>query len=81
MSEVNAQPSMTRRRIVFFRTVTNDAGACGHCVIHTIHIRRARSTQRAVAAAQRRFERKFGVPAWDHLAHGYDVEEDVEEEV
>lgn len=77
MSEANVDRPAGRRRIVFFRTVTNDAGACGRCVIHTVHIRRARSAQRAVAAAQRRFERKFRVPAWDHLAHGYDVEEEV----
>lgn len=77
MNEVIVEPSNTRRRVVFFRTVTNDAGACGHCVIHTVYIRHARSPERALAAAQRRFERKFRVPAWDHLAHGYDVDEEV----
>lgn len=58
----------------FFRTETNDAGKCARCVLDTVEIRRARSSQRALSAAQHRFQRKFGLDRWDQLAHGFQID-------
>lgn len=63
-----------RRRPVgsaFFRTVVNDRGVPCDCTLERIEIRRARTEQRALAAAMRRFERRYRLRAWDHVAHGY----------
>lgn len=62
-------------RVRFYRELLNDCGARFRCTIATVEVRRARSIDRALAAAKRRFERRHRLHAWDHLAHGFESEE------
>jgi hypothetical protein len=62
-------------RVRFFRTIVNNRGIPFECTIDSIAIRRARTRQRALAAAMRRFERKYRLAAWNHIAHGYESED------
>lgn len=62
-------------RVRFYRTLLNDCGAARPCILDAVEVRRARSLERALIAAMRRFERRHRLLAWDHLAHGYVIEE------
>jgi hypothetical protein len=61
-------------RVRFFRTIINDRGVPFECTLDSIAILRARSRQRALAAAMHRFERKYRLSAWNHMAHGCECE-------
>lgn len=74
MDEQNAPSKEITYRVRFFRTIVNDSGARFPCAIDTIDIRRARTQDRALSAAMRRFERRNHVAAWRHLADGYGSE-------
>ena len=75
MKEAFERPGETSHRIRFFRTVVNEAGVQFKTTLDVIEIRAARSTERAISAAKRRFARKHHLPTWEHLAHGYVIEE------
>ena len=65
----------TRYRVRFSRTLVNDSGVVCKSTIDVVEIRAARSTERALSAAKRRFERKHRLSTWRDLAHGCDTEE------
>jgi hypothetical protein len=59
-------------RFVFFRELVNDRGARYRVSIESVEIAGARSRDRALEAAQRRFARHHHVSSWKHLADGYE---------
>lgn len=63
----------TTYRFDFFRNIVNGSGDCYRCKIDTIEIAHARSSERALTAALRLFERRHHLSSWDHLAHGYET--------
>jgi hypothetical protein len=65
----------TDHRFRFLRTVVNNRGVPFDCTLESIAIRRARSKERALAAAMLRFARKHRVSVWDHLAHRCESED------
>lgn len=62
-------------RFVFFRDMVNDLGDHFRCQVSTVRITHARSPERALAAALRRFERQHRLSNWRDLAHGYEFHE------
>ena len=75
MKEPVARPRGSRYRVRFCRTLVNDSGVICKSTIDVVDIRAARSTERALSAAMRRFERKHRIAAWHDLAHSYETEE------
>ncbi|HEX7073831.1 MAG TPA: hypothetical protein VF226_07300 [Hyphomicrobiaceae bacterium] len=65
----------TGYEMTFIREVVNAYGKPCEMLLMTISIRRARSRDRAAAAAIKRFERKCRLQRWDALAHTYRVKE------
>jgi hypothetical protein len=62
-------------RIGFFNDLTNDSGHNFHCCQRVIEIRAAKSKDRAVQAAQRRFERLEQVQHWRLHATSIEISE------
>ncbi len=58
---------MTEYRILFYKTVTNDVGANFKSVQASIEISRAKTRDRALRAAQMRFERLKRTPHWNDV--------------
>jgi len=67
---------MTCYRVSFYKHLLSSDGHPFRCLQQSIKIRRARSIERAVLAAERRFERRQHLPAWDLHADDVDVEID-----
>ena len=67
---------MYRYRVSFFRNLLNSDGRESKCLQRSIVIRRARSVERAVEAAKRRYERLCHVADWNLYADGIDLEID-----
>jgi hypothetical protein len=66
---------MQAYRITFSNNLTNDSGHCFCCCQRVIEIRAAKTRDRAIAAAKRRFERREGVSDWRIRAEYVGVEE------
>ena len=55
---------MCRYRVIFFKSLLGIDGHSDKCLQQSIVIRRARSAERAVEAAKRRYERRCRVADW-----------------
>jgi hypothetical protein len=66
---------MTSYRISFLNELTNDTGHIFHCCQGVIDIRRAKTKERALEAAKRRFARKEKIGHWSHHAASVELEE------
>ena len=65
---------MTSYRVTFFKNLANSSGHQFHCQQGTIEIRRARSRERALQAAKRRYERAKKVRDWNLYADVAELE-------
>jgi hypothetical protein len=63
-------------RVTFYRTVANEVGDCFDSDLETVEVAIARSRERALMAAQRKFARHHNVHRWDDLAHGFKLQEE-----
>ena len=63
-------------RVSFFKELLSSDGHHFRCLQQSIVIRRARSEERAVEAAKRRFERLCHVTDWGLYADGLELEMD-----
>jgi hypothetical protein len=63
-------------RVSFFKELLSSDGHHFRCLQQSIVIRRARSDERAVEAAKRRFERLCHVTDWKLYADGVELEMD-----
>jgi hypothetical protein len=63
-------------RVSFFKKLLSSDGHHFRCLQQSIVIRRARSDERAVEAAKRRFERLCHVTDWTLYADGVELEMD-----
>jgi hypothetical protein len=63
-------------RVSFFKKLLSSDGHHFRCLQQSIVIRRARSDERAVEAAKRRFERLYHVTDWTLYADGVELEMD-----
>jgi hypothetical protein len=68
---------MSRYRVIFFKNLFSADGYPSKCLQQSIVIRRAKSVERAVEAAKRRFERHCHVADWRLHADGVDLEIDL----
>jgi hypothetical protein len=66
---------MDAYRIHFFNELMNSSGHPFHCCQRVIEIRAAKSKDRAVEAAKRRFARRESISHWHVHAHSIEVEE------
>ena len=67
---------MTRYRVTFFKYLLSSDGHKFKCPQCTIEIRNARSAERAVEAAKRRFERLRLIHDWTSYADYFELEAD-----
>jgi hypothetical protein len=67
---------MTRYRVAFFKSLISSDGHHFECPQGTIEIRRARSADRAVRAAEHRFKRLHHMPDWKLHADYFELEVD-----
>lgn len=65
---------MTAYRVSFFNDLLNSYGTAARICQRTIEIRRARSPDRALEAAKRRFARAEKVCHWDLRARLFEVQ-------
>jgi hypothetical protein len=65
---------MTTYRVSFFNDLVNCYGRAAQVWQRTIEIHRARSEDRALEAAKRRFARAEKVACWDLRARRFEVE-------
>lgn len=68
---------MAGYRVSFFKDLLSSDGHLFKCKQHSIAIRSARSPERAIIAAERRFERQHRVRSWTYHADYYELEDDV----
>jgi hypothetical protein len=61
-------------RVRFLRDLVNASGDSFESTLFSVDILNARTRQRALAAAMRRFERRYRLHAWDVMAHRYDAQ-------
>jgi hypothetical protein len=66
---------MNAYRICFTNELTNSSGHPFHCCQRIIEIRAAKSKDRAIEAAKRRFARRESISHWHVRAHSIEVEE------
>ena len=72
---------MCRYRVSFFRKLLSSDGHESKCLQQSIVIRRAKSIERAVEAAKRRYERLCQVADWRFCADGLELEIDLQSRV
>ena len=72
---------MCRYRVSFFKKLLSSDGHESKCLQQSIVIRRARSIERAVEAAKRRYERLCQVADWRLYADGLELEIDLQSRV
>ena len=72
---------MCRYRVSFFRKLLSSDGHESKCLQQSIVIRRAKSIERAVEAAKRRYERLCQVADWRLYADGLELEIDLQSRV
>ena len=65
-----------RYRVIFFKNMLSFDGHTNRCLQQSIVIHRAKSMERAVAAAKRRYERHCHVADWRLHADGVELEID-----
>lgn len=65
---------MNQYHVTFFKHLLSSDGHSFKCAQSTIHIRRAKSPDRAIAAAERRYERFHRVADWKHYADCFEIE-------
>jgi len=63
-------------RVSFFRELLSSDGHPFKCLQQTIEIRHARTADRAMLTAERRFERRHNVPRWTLCADSVELEID-----
>ena len=68
---------MCRYRVIFFKVLLGIDGHPDKYLQQSIVIRRARSAERAVEAAKRRYERRCRVADWRLHADGFEMEIDL----
>ena len=68
---------MSRYRVISFKSLLGIDGHPDKCLQQSIVIRRARSAERAVEAAKRRYERRCRVADWRLHADGFEMEFDL----
>ena len=68
---------MCRYRVIFFKSLLGIDGHPDRCLQQSIVIRRARSVERAVEAAKRRYERHCHIADWSLHADGVEIEIDL----
>lgn len=66
---------MKRYKISFFNDLTNNSGHNFHCCQRIICIKAARSEERAIQAAKRRFERAEQIQHWRIHAGYFEITE------
>jgi hypothetical protein len=66
---------MDAYRIRFFNDLMNSSGRPFHCCQRVIEIQAAKSKDRAIEAAKRRFARCESISHWHVRAHSIEVEE------
>lgn len=67
---------MQKFRVMFLNRLTNSAGHQFQCLQRIVPIARAKSIERAIEAAQHRFERLERVSNWRFHAQSIEVEPD-----
>jgi hypothetical protein len=67
---------MSRYLVTFFKNLLSSDGHSFKCPQESIEIRRAKSVDRAVEAAARRYERRCRLPDWTVHADGLELEVD-----
>ena len=72
---------MSRYRVIFFKSLLGIDGHPDKCLQQSVVIRRARSVERAVEAAKRRYERRCHVDDWWLFADGVELEIDLRSRV
>ena len=72
---------MSRYRVIFFKSLLGIDGHPDKCLQQSVVIRRARSVERAVEAAKRRYERRCHVDDWWLFADGVELENDLRSRV
>jgi hypothetical protein len=72
---------MCRYRVSFFRKLLSSDGHESKCLQQSIVIRRAKSIERAVEAAKRRYEPLCQVADWRFYADGLELEIDLQSRV
>lgn len=65
---------MARYRVRFIKHIYDSTGHPHDSVEGTVEVRQAKSQDRAVTAAQRRFERQKGIPSWSLYADRFEVD-------
>lgn len=65
---------MARYRVRFIKNLCDDTGHEHKCVEGVVRIRRAKSEDRAMRAAQHRFKRMKRIPRWNLYADFVEVE-------
>ena len=68
---------MSRYRVIFFKSLLGIDGHPDKCLQQSVVIRRARSAERAVEAAKRRYERRCQIADWSLHADGVEIEIDL----
>lgn len=66
---------MKSYRIGFYNELRNDTGHMFHCCQRVVEIRLARSKERAIEAAKRRFARRERISNWSIHARSIEIEE------
>ena len=64
----------TQYRVAFFKRLLSSNGQSFKCLQHTVEIRRAKSTNRAIKAAERRYERLHHASDWRLYADSFELE-------
>ncbi len=67
---------MTHYRVSFFKDLLSSDGHSFKCIQRVIEVRRARSPDRAVEAAERRYERLHSIRDWRLHADCVELEAD-----
>jgi two-component system, LuxR family, response regulator FixJ len=73
--ELRGRDAMSRYRVSFFKNVISSDGHCFRCLQQSIEIRRARNPDRAIEAAERRYERIHRVSDWRLFADALELQE------
>jgi hypothetical protein len=65
---------MTQYRVAFFKHLLSSDGHPFKCLQHTVEIRRAKNADRAIRAAERRYERLCHLSDWRLHADTFELE-------
>jgi hypothetical protein len=76
MDEGPVEGVMGHYKVSFFKTLVGGNGRPAKCLQQTIEIRKARSPERAIRAAEHRYARRRGVRNWQLYADACELEAD-----